>query len=208
MYTKVQIYNIALSALLLQRKLTSTTDENNNEVKVLNQFWDVAFYTTLQDLDLDSLSTKVTLSLISSTLDAPYDELWSFAYTYPSNFAIFRKIHSGYHKDNRATHIPKAVEIYDGQKAILTNEANAVADFIPNNVSLSLLSASAGMAVAHRLAWLSAPLIVGKGAKALRDQITQRYILHKEESQELDRMENFSYYDDAVESEFVYERTT
>jgi hypothetical protein len=207
-YTKVELYNLALSALLLQRQLVDTTTDNSNEKVTLDQFYNIALYSTLEDLDLDSTSTKVALALTTSTPSEPYNQLWNYVYQYPSNCLYFRGIFSGYYKDTRRTHIPKAVEIYAGSKSILTNEASAVGVYIPKDLALTSLNPMAGMAIAYRLASLAAPLIVGKGAQKLRLELQKQYEYFKAASQEHDKNENFNFHEEFVESEFVEARMT
>ncbi len=204
MYTKEEIYNLALGALLLQRQVSDTATDKSNEVKVLNTHWPVALRTTLDDLDLDSTSSLLTLSLAYSD---PND-LWDYAYTYPSDCVFLRRIFSGHHKDNRTSHISKAVGIHEGDKVIFTDEEDAVAQYISKDVSLSSLNAYAGLAMAYNLAILSSPLIVGKGAKTLRKDIREAYIIAKAQAQEQDKKENFNYYRPEVESEFAEARMT
>lgn len=204
MYTKPKIYNLALGALLLQRQISDPDNDQSNECKVLNTHWDTAFRSTLEDLDLDSLSSQETLELLE-TDPADYPE-WKYIYKYPTNCAFFRRIKTTSHIDDRSTHIPKKVGVFEGVKAIFTNEYAAIAEIIPHDLNLSLLSANAGLCVAYKLALLSAPLIVGKGAKPLREDIQEKYIIAKAEAQEQDRRENFNYLDPEVESEFVRSR--
>ena len=64
----------------------------------------------------------------------------------------------------------------------------------------------AAMAIAYKLALLSAPLLVGKGAKTLRKEISENYIIAKGEAQETDSLENFNYESDWERSEFVEAR--
>ena len=204
-FTKPKIYNLALSALLLAKEVSDTDTDTSNEVKVLNTHYDVAFDSVLQDLDLDSLSTQVTLELIVSQVSLT-NRIWDYVYKYPTKCVFFRRLVSYQAVDNKDTHIPKRVANYNGQKAIYTNEVSAIAECITNDITLDLLSPMAGLALAYRLASLSAPLIVGKGAKALRERIEQQYIIAKSEAQEMDSLENFNYEADYLRSEFVFER--
>lgn len=206
MYSKVQIYNLALSALLLQRQIVDVTTDNSNEKVVLNQFYDIALRSTLVDLNLDSTSKTASLALIADPPAAPLDELWNYVYQYPTDCAFFRRVFSGHYKDNRTTHIAKTIEIYNGKKAIFTNEVTAVGQYLPHDVDLNVLNPMAGLALAQRLASLAAPLIVGKGAKKLREDIEIRYALYKAGAQEHDILENENYHAEAVESEFVLAR--
>lgn len=204
MYSKAEIFNLALSALLLSRQIVDTDNDKSNECKVLNTHWKAALGATLQDLDLDSTSTPVTLEVITTD---PND-LWKYAYKYPTNCAHLRRLQSCVDIDNRYTHITKRVAVHAGQKVILTNEDQAIAEIISTDVPLSSLSAQAGLALAYKLAVLSAPLITGKGAAKLRAEIQKEYLLAKAEAQEQDRLENANFTPDDIASEFVAERTS
>ena len=202
MHTKAKIFNLALGALLLQRRISDTETDPSNECKVLLTHYDVAFRATLEDLDLDGTSTQKILELVE---EDPTD-LWGYAYKYPSDCAFFRRLQSGVTVDSRSTHIKKRIAIHEDQKVIFTNQVDAVAEYISYNVPLAALSATAGLAVAYRLAMLSAPLITGKGAAKLMETIQKNYILAKTEAQDQDRRENFSFVDEDIESEFVEAR--
>jgi hypothetical protein len=76
------------------------------------------------------------------------------------------------------------------------------------DVPLSILSANAGLAVAYKLAMLSAPLIVGKGADRLMKTIQANYVMAKASAQEKGALENYSAQSDALQSEFVSARTS
>lgn len=202
-YSKAKIFNLALGALLLQRQISDTDNDASNEAAVLNTHWDAAFNSTLQDMDLDSTSTQAILALIE---EDPTDD-WGYAYTYPSDCVFLRRIQSSVRIDSRSTHIEKRIAIHEGQKVIFTDQTDAVAEYISNDVPISSLSASVGLAIAYQLAILSSPLIVGKGAQKLRDDLEKRYIVLKADAQKQDRAENFNFVDEDIDSEFVQART-
>ena len=202
-YTRVKVYNLALSILLLSREVADYLTDDTEEVRVLNTHWDVALESTLQDLDLDSTSTPITLELIETL---PSDHIWTYSYKYPTNCAFLRRIESEAHKDTEITHIAKRTSIRDGIKVIFTDETLAIGECIPKDVPISSLSAPAIMCLANNLANLSAPLLVGKGAKTLRKEIKEEYVIYKLEAQETDARENFNYEADAQNSAWVRER--
>lgn len=204
MYTKAQIFNLALGLLLLSRQITNTATDPGNECRVLNTHWDAAWATALEDMDLDSTSTQYTLALVEEN---PND-LWNYAYTYPTSCAFLRRLVSGERMDNRTTRIQLAVRIHEGAKVILTNEEDAVAEIIDKSLDPSILNASAGMAVAAKLAMMAAPLITGKGAAKLVKDLEEKYNKFKTEAQETDQRENFNFADERISSEFVEERTS
>lgn len=202
MYSKEDIFNLSLSALKLQRRITNADTDQSNEAKVLRSVWTPALNSTLQDLNLDSTADVVELELI----DSNPNKLWQYVYKYPTDCAFFRRIRSCVRKDSRRTHIARSIGMYEGEKGIFTNEYQALGDYISNNVPLSALSATAGLAMSVRLALLASPLVTGKGATALLTALTELYKLHKAEAQEQDRLENFNYDDPWVESEFAATR--
>lgn len=204
MYTKAKIFNLALGQLLLQRQISDPDTDLSNENKVLKTNYDAAFRSTLEDLDLDSTSTQVTLELLEEDPEAFPN--WQYVYKYPITCAFFRRIKSTAEMDNRTTHIPKRIGMFGSIKAVFTNEIDAIAEIIAYDVPLTSLSATIGLAIAQRLASLCAPLIVGKGAEKLRASIEARYLILKAEAQEQDRRENFNFVDPEVESEFVEAR--
>lgn len=214
MYNKAKIFNLALNALLLQKQIATPETDQSNEAKVLNSQWDVAFKAALADMDLDSTSSQQNLEQIHDfTLDPPSNTgqpgpLFNYVYKYPDKCAFFRRIVSCNRIDDKFTHIAKKIMIYNGKKAIFTNEKNAIGDYIPIDFPLQTLSAQGGMAIAFRLAWQSAPLIVGKGAKTLREQIKNEYAIAKAEAQAIDEREGFSFQSDENLSEFVKVRTS
>ena len=202
-HTKETVYNLALSTLLLAKRVGEIETDKSNEVAILNTHWDIALESTLKDMDLDSLSSRVTLELIEDLVN---DTRWSCVYKYPVNCALLRRLDSGVDVDTSSSLIDKQVRVLDGEKVIYTNHYNAVAEIIGTNVPISAFSGMAVMCVAYKLAWLSAPLITGKGAARLRDEIMKMYIISKSEAQEDDAKENASYRTDEQMSEFVQAR--
>jgi len=202
MYTKASIYNLALGALLLNKRISDVLTDTSTENQTLNVHYNTALISTLQDLDLDATATQKDLELIE---EDPND-LWSFAYKYPTNCAFLRRIQSAVVKDTRSTQIPRRIANHGGVKAIFCHQESAVAEYVSTDLPLSLLSANAGLAVAYKLAQLAAPLIAGKGAAQLRKEIQANYMLAKAEAQEHDRLENSNFDDDSTISEFVEAR--
>lgn len=202
-YTKEKLYNLTLSALLLAKEVTNVETDKSNEVRVLNIHWDTALESTLKDLNLDSLSTRVTLELLENLTD---DKYWAYLYRYPANCILLRRLDSGALTDTSATLVDKAVRIVDGVKVIYSNDTQSVAEIIPANLPLSALSANTAMAIAYKLAFLSAPLVTGKGSSRLRQELMQAYVIFKTEAQNDDALENERYVTDEERSEFVSAR--
>lgn len=203
MYSKVKLYNLALNLLLLQRQIIDPTTDKSNEVKVLNQNWDMALRMALEDMDLDSTSQPYTLQMLAMNYGPQANH---YVYAYPPEASFVRRLDSGFRTDNRYTKIDMRVGIYGTQKAIFTLQGQAIAEVIRHDMDLSALSAPAGVPIACRLAILSAPLIVGKGARRLMVQLENEYKTYKAFAQSQDARENFNYEPDQITSEFVAER--
>lgn len=210
MTVKAKIYNLSLSMLLLQRQVSNPETDTSNEAKVLNTNWDVAFLSALEDMDLDRLSVAKRLELLAQRDETSDENNWLYVYKYPVNCTLLRRLQSQAVVDNRYTHIPKRVGLYDGGpqivQAIFTNEANAIAEIIPSDFPLGILKANELLAIAARLAMFAAPLIVGKGAGKLKESISKDYVLHVANAKETDRIENTNFESEATSSEFVAER--
>lgn len=204
MYTKATIFNLAKSALLLTTGNIADADtDTSTEGRIFRLHYDIALEATLEDLDLDSLSTQENLELLAEDPN----NLWAFAYKYPSKCAFFRRIQSSVRKDGEDTHIEKVVRQYDGQRAIFTDQEEAIGEYIRRDVSLNQLPANAALCLAHRLAWLSAPLIVGVGANDLKEEIQKDYMIFKAAALAKDRRENENYMNPEIESSFVAHRS-
>jgi hypothetical protein len=204
MYTKAKIFNLALGALLLKKRISDTETDVSPENQTLNVHWETALYSTLEDLDLDGTSAQKTAEL----RETDPNDLWLFAYKYPDDCVFFRRIQTQQLKDVRSTQVPKRIGIHNGEKVIFTNQEDIIIEYIPKDVPLTTLSANVGLAIAYKLALLASPLIAGKGADKLTKQLSERYVVAKTEAQEHDRMENHNFDDDATLSEFVEERTS
>lgn len=202
LHTKGSIFNLALGALLLKTRIVEPSTDTSNNNKVLLDLWPVAYASTLTDMDLTSTMQQATLALITQNPNA----LWSYAYKYPSNCLFLRRIQTVLVKDNETYHEPKQVVMHGTQKAIYANKEDAIAEFIAGDLPVSSLGANAGLAIAYRLAVMAAPLVVGKGARKLREDNQILYMIEKAEAQETDRLENFSYSADWIESGFVEAR--
>lgn len=202
--SKAKIANIAANALLLEKRIVDLDTDDSNVAVILRSNFEQALFMTLEDLDLDSTVEQADAELIE---EEP-NELWLFSYKYPANCAFLRRLQSSTTFDTRNTLIDKAIRINDGRKCIFTNEQDAILEFIPKDIPLETLNASTVMCVGINLARISSPLIVGKGAAKLKDELRKEYLLWKAEAQETDRLENRSVITDAEESEFVAARTS
>lgn len=190
--------------LLLQRQIADVVNDPSNECKVLNTHWDAALQSALADMDLNATSSDFQLELVAENPNPN----WSYAYKYPASSVRFRRIKSCLDIDSRSSRLPYKIQLFGSpaQRCILANEGQAVAEIIGSDVPLTSLNASAGLAIAARLAVLARTLVVGKGAEKLKRELENAYAMHKAEAQRIDAEESMTFEPDFVSSEFVAER--
>lgn len=202
MYTKTELYNLALGALLLSKKIVNADTDESTEKNILDTNFNSALYSTLEDLDLNRTADSMVLELIAEDPD----DHWSFVYKYPNRAAFIRRIVSSVKKDNEDSRIPLKIGMYEGQLAIFTNQEDAEVEFVDKSIPLTALSTNAGLAVAYKLASMCSPLLVGKNTNNLKTSILEQYNYYKIEAQRHDYMENFSYETPEEQSSFVRSR--
>ena len=211
--TKADIFNWALQALLLNRQISNPDSDKSNEAKALLTNWDVALKSALADMNLTSTATRANLELVAQD---PIHH-WHYAYKYPSNCSLFRRIIGCAEVDDKRSHIPKLIGLYQRKKVIFARhhhtdianaspELKAVGEYIQTDFPIQTLQADAGICIAHKLALLSASLITGKGASTLMKRIEANYSVHKALAQAVDSQESFSFQSEETMSEFVETR--
>lgn len=161
MYNKTDIFNLALSALYLQKRIADSETDVSNETKVMQLHWKAAYYGALTDLDLDHAAKIAALALVQEDPD----DFWDYAYSYPTDCVFIRRIISRNITDDTENFIDRKVGTYNGEKVIFTNESQAKLEYISSDVLPQDLSVEAAMYVAYKLASLSLPLIVGKDSE-------------------------------------------
>lgn len=205
MYSKTGIFNLALSALFLQKKIADSETDTSKETLILNAHWDIAWNTGLQELDTDSISVTEALELIDETPDVH----WQFAYKYPENCAFLRRLvpqDGGELTDDELSRIDKKISRFMGEKAILTNEASAYAEYIPNDISPDDLNAEEALFIAYKLARLCLPLIIGKDSDNVAKLLEARYEQAHLDARAKSAKETSIYSPDWQRSEFVKHR--
>lgn len=199
---KADIFNLALDALSLQRRITNPETDTSVENKILNSHWKMALGAALQEMNLDSTSTQANLQLHSENPN----KLWKYAYIYPNNCALFRRVQSCVRQDNKDTQIPRQIRTIGVQKVILTNEYDAIGEYISVDVPIETLSPMAALCVGLRLANLSTSLITGKGAAQLRKELLSNYQISILSAQHHDKLESEILQPDTEQSSWVTTR--
>lgn len=155
MFNKTRIFNLTLNALGLTKRITDADSDDSTEAMNLRDIWDVAVEAFLEEANLAETNEIVTLTLVA---EDPNDH-WSYAYAYPNNTAMVRRIVSDFRIDNNETRIEFIKGIHDGQEVIFTDRIDAEAEIVKDTNLFIGLSANAGMALSFKLASFAHALI-------------------------------------------------
>lgn len=218
MVTKADVFNLTLQTLLLNVQIINPDSDKSNAAKALQSNWKFALNSALADMNLTSTATRMNLELVAKN---PVHH-WPLAYKYPSDCVFFRRIVSREEIDDKESYVPRLVTIWEGKKVIFAKHrhhhdgsgdfangsepAKAVGEYIQSDFPLQTLQSDAAVCIAHRLAFLCAPLIVGKGASTLKTRIKEDYVTYKVLAQQVDSQESFNFETEATMSEFVRAR--
>ena len=202
MFDKTKIFNLALGALQIQKTISNADTDPSKEVLTLNVFWDLAYQTALEDMDLDSTSSRKTLELLKTEPN----EFWRYAYKYPTDCAFLRRIVSGTVTDDQFTREDMRVEMFEGDKVIMCNRREAEIEYIAKDFPVDSLTPQAAYYVSLLLARLSLPLVAGTNKKAITDEIKDNLTMALLGAQARDGKETSIYQPDYMKSEFVKAR--
>lgn len=162
MYDKTKIFNLALQALFINKQISNADTDKSTEATVLRNNWDFVYPQVLAELDLDSTSQTKTLELLT---DRP-NQKWRYAYKYPNDIALLRRIDNCHVTDDIDSVINHRIELFtfngDTTKVIMTNRANSAIEYISTNIPADTLTVQACKYAAIRLAKESVSLIVGE----------------------------------------------
>jgi hypothetical protein len=127
-----------------------------------------------------------------------------YAYAYPDRLCFtFRRVlpeQGGQVVDNRDSHIPKRVQMYEGEKVIFTNEVDAYAEVIESDIDITTLSSSAGYAIALKLAVLWRHHFASvKVQRNFASRFLQNTDWRKPKHKSRTRTKTFSFVDEDVE---------
>ena len=202
MFDKTKIFNLALAALSLQKRISNADTDSSTEALTLNVYWDLAFNSALQEMDLDSTSTSKASELVEENAN----EYGSKAYLYPTDCVLLRRIKTGNLTDDEESKEDLRVEIYEGQKVIMTNKDAAEIEYISKDVPFSTLTAEAAHFISLRLAKLAIPLVAGTNKKDVLATLNEACNMALLDAQRKDRIESSIYQPEYAKSALVKAR--
>jgi len=183
MIDKTKIFNLALQALFINKRVSNADTDSSTEAHALRTQWDFIYPQALADLDLDSMSMTKTLELV---VERPNTK-WQFAYKYPNDAALIRRIDNCHVMDDESTKIHHRTELYNYNgsviKVIMTNKHDSEVEYISKNIPLDTLTPEAAQFIGFKLAIACISLIVGEKStqveNGLRSKIVEAHIAAK-----------------------------
>lgn len=170
MATKVEIWNLALSHLGIDKEISGEM-EKSSEARACRRFDRTARRSTLRDFEWPFATKFVVLGLIEKN---PTSE-WAFSYQYPSDCLHFRRILSGVRNDTRQSRIPYKLVSGDSGQEIYSDEESAQAEYTVDVEDTSRFPDDVVLAISYRLAAYMAPRLTGGDPYKLGDKAAQNY---------------------------------
>lgn len=176
MFNKTKVFNLALQALFINKRITNADTDNSTEAHALRTNWDFIYPQALSELDLDSTSITKTLELV---VEKPNTK-WLYAYKYPNDVALIRRIDNCHVTDDIDTVVKHRVELYEYNgdiiKVIMTNKHNSEVEYISTDVPVDTLTAEAAQFIALVLARASISLIVGERQSTVDQSVASKLV--------------------------------
>lgn len=206
MNNKTRIFNLALQELFLQKIISDAETDTSTEAHILRVQWDFMYPIALSELNLTSTSRKIPLELVAKTPNSN----WRYAYRYPNNAALVRRIVTCNVRDDKYDEIDMSRELfeYNGDviSVLMTNEPDAVAEIIRTDVPADTLTPEASKYIGTRLAQESVPLSVGENSKSVQASIEKNLVKNLINAQRRDSLETKVYQPEWQQSGFVKAR--
>ena len=163
MPSETEIANFALSHLGHRFTIASLT-ESSEEARAVNAFFETAKNEMLRENDWPFARMRAVLVLVSVATTA-YSDDYYYAYRYPSDCAFVLRILSGVERDSVSTKIPYRIIQDSTGLLILSNTADAEAEYISTDTPISFWPPDAALALSYRVAFYCGPRIVGDAQK-------------------------------------------
>lgn len=172
MATKTEISNMAISHLGTGMTIANLETESSEEAEACRTFFDTALDSTLREFDWPFARVFKELSLVK---EAPTPE-WGFAYRYPSDCKMIRKILSGVRNDTRESQVPYVIAKDAAGRLILADVADPVARYTEAIKDLSLCTSDFVMALSFKLAMYIAPKLTAGDPYKMKQEMQASYL--------------------------------
>jgi len=176
MFNKTKIFNLALQELFINKRISNADTDTSTEAHTLRTQWEFTYPQALAELDLDSMSQTKQLELVEENPNTK----WRYAYKYPNDVALMRRIDNCHVNDDIDTVVKHRVELYkfngDTVKVIMTNKTDSVIEYISIDTPVDMITAEAAKYIAIRLAIECVSLIVGEKSSQMEQRIGNKIV--------------------------------
>ena len=163
---RLDIYNMALG--FVGTRTVSSPNEQTPEAIQCELYWDRARRAALRDFPYNFASRRALLA--SKTLPQAYSMQWAYAYALPANCLKVVHVHDGNHPNTPF----RIVQTANNEVVILSNVANAYADYTVDVEDITLWDELFVLAMARKLAaMIATPLLKNNPQK--QQQLEQLY---------------------------------
>jgi hypothetical protein len=173
MASRTEICNLALSHLGNANEIGNLETEKSAEASACRRFYDTTRDQTLRDFSWPFATKIASLALIESD---PNSE-WDYAYGYPSDCLLIRRILSGISPDTSATRVPYRVANGTSGLYIFTDKEDAEIEYTIRVDDPTLYPPDFVMAFSLRLAHFIAPRVTGADEYKLGDRALKLYAM-------------------------------
>lgn len=195
MASKTEICNMALSHIS-NKEIADYDTEQSEEGRTCRIFYPTALTATLRDFYWPFATRTKALSLVASN---PTPE-WQYSYRYPSDCVDIKRILSGYRNDTRQSRVPFIISNDDTGSLILTDMAEAKAEYTVNNVSTERFPPDFLLGLSYRLAHFLVPRMTSGDPFKMKSEILALY--DKEIAKAKANARNEGQFDEDPASEF------
>lgn len=155
--TETGIANLALGNLGISRQIGNLGTERSLEANVMRQWFEICRDNVLGDFKWQFAAAFVAPGLVAQN---PTTE-WAYAYRYPPNCLVVRRILSGLRTDVRASRVPFRIVADSAGQLIYTDMQNAMIEYTFQQTDPSKFSADFNKAFSLNLGAYAAPQLTG-----------------------------------------------
>jgi len=200
MSSKVDIVNLALGHLGIDKPVANLTTESSEEAITARLYYDHARDAVLRDFPWPFSTKFATLALVA---EEPTTE-WGYSYRYPSDCLSIHRILSGLRNDTRQSRAPYKLGADTTGKLIYTDEQDAEIEYTAKNDDPSTYTSDFVLAFSYYLASMMAPRLSKGDQFKLGQEARRMYVLSL--SLAVSRAFNEEQPDEEPESEFIRAR--
>jgi len=165
--SQTDIANMALMHLGSSKEISELDTENSREARAIRRFYNTALEATLRASFWPFARKIQAMQLVAS--DPNID--WAYAYRYPVNCVMFKRILSGSKRDNHSTQVPFLLGSDNDGPLVWTDLPTAYCEYTQRIEQTSFYQSDFVLMLSYQIARLVAPFITagdpfGLGTKA------------------------------------------